>query len=917
MSSVTGPMFDVRRGEARPALRAFLLLALVIAGHTQLETARDALFLGKLPPSRLALVYVLIAGMALVVAGPNARLVRRFGEGRVLFTTLAGAALGSVLLYLQSPTRTVVFLIYVWSAFLGTIMVVQIWMFLAHVFTPSQGKRLFGPIAAGGVTGAIAGASGAVAALTVVPVRALLLGAAGAFVLAALLSISFEVAEREPESGRALPPPSSRGPVPGVLALAREYPYIRWLAALTALSTAAVLGTDYLFKAEAARRLPAAELGAYFARSYAVFNVAAFVVQVLLAGPLVRRAGVVRALAVMPSLLLLGSAGVLVAGVPSAVLVTKGVDGSLRHSLHRLTLELLGLPFVSRVRARIKPILEGALPRAVQATMAGVIFFLATIRHGSLRELAALVAALTLAWLLVAIAIRGPHLDMWRRALSTGGLDADLIPDLDARIVSAMVQDLASRDPARVIAAMDVLVENRHETAIPGSVLQHESEAVRTRALDVMARTKRAEWTPLAERLLREGSPEEMRIAAVRALAACEALGALEACLLDESPAVRAHAAVALARSSPDREAVIAPRIREILASTGEPGRAGRLALLDAIRDTGDRRFVDVLLAITQPGDAEVMERAVLAMASVRDPRFIPALVRRLHVRSGRMSVRDALVDLGEPAQAALERALRDEATEPAIRLHIPRTLSRFGNQRAADFLTEQLATDPSRLVRYKVLRGLGRLVASTAVDVNGAAIWIEMHKNLVEHLGLLARWVPLDVHPETRERECGKLLIGLLDDKLRQSLERAFRLLQIIYRQEDIHGVYSKLHTSDRRGRSNALEFLDALTSGVGSEHERETRDLLKLAVDDLPPQEKVRRAAAHVPDAPGAREIALGILVRDRDAWLAALAVHHALELDLPDLRAEAESALHDRPSLVEIAPQLEPEPEALLDP
>ena len=84
MRRAPGPLIDVREGETRPAVRSFLLLALIIAGHTMLETARDALFLSKLPASRLALVYALIAGLALVVAAPNARFVRRFGESRAL-----------------------------------------------------------------------------------------------------------------------------------------------------------------------------------------------------------------------------------------------------------------------------------------------------------------------------------------------------------------------------------------------------------------------------------------------------------------------------------------------------------------------------------------------------------------------------------------------------------------------------------------------------------------------------------------------------------------------------------------------------------------------------------------------------------------------------------------------------------------
>jgi lysophospholipase L1-like esterase len=51
----------VRPGEVRLFLRVFLVLGLTIAGHTLLETARDALFLARLPPRLLALVYVVVA----------------------------------------------------------------------------------------------------------------------------------------------------------------------------------------------------------------------------------------------------------------------------------------------------------------------------------------------------------------------------------------------------------------------------------------------------------------------------------------------------------------------------------------------------------------------------------------------------------------------------------------------------------------------------------------------------------------------------------------------------------------------------------------------------------------------------------------------------------------------------------------
>src|SRR5260221_6843918 len=59
------------RPEERPgAAAAFVTIFGILAAHTLLETARDALFLARLPASRLPWVYLIIAGVAV---GPSPR----------------------------------------------------------------------------------------------------------------------------------------------------------------------------------------------------------------------------------------------------------------------------------------------------------------------------------------------------------------------------------------------------------------------------------------------------------------------------------------------------------------------------------------------------------------------------------------------------------------------------------------------------------------------------------------------------------------------------------------------------------------------------------------------------------------------------------------------------------------------------
>src|SRR5690606_29247896 len=298
---VLAKLADIRPGEGSQVLRASLLLFALIAGHTLLETTRATLFLGALPARNLALVYAALAALALVAVRFNRALLARFGQRSALFLTLVGSAYGTIVFYLLPLERTTIFSLYLYSGLFGSVAIVQFWMLTNRWFTVAQGKRLLGLVSSGGVLGAVAGASLAIAVLEVLPVRQLLLLAAGCFMLAAMQLTSVD---DEVEVSHARRPLVERG----ALRLLREQPYLVGLAVLLGLSTSALLITDYLFKSVAARSFEAGELGRFFAVYYAALNGVALVVQLVLSGYLVRRLGVIAAFLVLPLLLLSGAA---------------------------------------------------------------------------------------------------------------------------------------------------------------------------------------------------------------------------------------------------------------------------------------------------------------------------------------------------------------------------------------------------------------------------------------------------------------------------------------------------------------------------------------------------------------------------------------------------------------------------------
>jgi AAA family ATP:ADP antiporter len=461
-----------------------------------------------------------------------------------------------------------------------------------------------------------------------------------------------------------------------------------------------------------------------------------------------------------------------------------------------------------------------------------------------------------------------------------------------------VMEALSSREPSRVVGALDLLAERRRARLIPGLILYHEAEEVLLRALEVVPAADRSDWVPLTERLLAHPS-DLVRVAAVRALARHHP-EAVRRAQSDPSAAVRAHATFCRLQAEDAIEPLQDLGLVGLLSLGGEEGRAARIALLDAIRDSGDGRWTETLLSMSASADPAIVPHAAMAMQRVQSPRFIPFLVKQLAVREGRGTVREAIVQHGDAAFDELERVMRDPRSDPRVRLHIPRTISRFGNQRAADLLSELLTKEPSGMVRYKVLRGLGRLVAENRVTIDAKQIGQQTRKNLVEYLRLLSLELPItaELRRGGRGAGSGSLVVGLLDDKMRQSLERAFRLLQILHKNEDIRSVHLALGSKDRRVRANAVEFLDALAQSPDTPEG--SREIMRLIADEMTSAERVARATPFIPRPPSSYQSALRRLLREKDASLAALAAYHALELEHDALREDVDAAVRERPAL-----------------
>jgi ATP:ADP antiporter, AAA family len=871
-------LLDVRPEERRPTAIAFLVLFGILAAHTVLETARDALFLARLPPSQLPWMYL---AMAAIAVGLSQWTARRLSGPRALATLLASCAAGTFMFWAIGSSLSPWALrgLYVWTGLVSTLAAVQFWLVVDEIYTITQAKRVYAVIGLGSLLGAVAGGGLARIVSSRVDAHHLLLLssvvlAATAFGPAMLLRSSGTTRVNDPEAfGTAL---TER------LGLIRRHPYLARLAGLVLISTLAVTLADYVFKSAVARAVPPEQLASFFASFYTVLNGLALAAQLVLASWLMRVLGVNRTLWVLPAFLLLGATGVAIGGGLIAALLLKGADGALRPSLNRMGMELLFVPIPDRLRSFAK--LTDVLGQRGGQALAS-LFILGWLAEGRGDTVLAIVSALLcIVWIAWTVNLDPHYLEIFRDALRNGTLkDTVRLPALDLGALEVLFSALNSQDDAEVLGALDLLDEEGRARLVPALILYHPSRVVVFRALNILAKSGRVDFVPIADRLF--DSPDaEIRASALRARSTVQPEeSVLRRAVEDPSPLVRATGIVGLVAGG-----WASDNARQIIDDLLESSSVDtQVAFARAIERHPAAGFEDVIFRLAASPDSRVLRHVAHAIGRVKNPSFLPTLLLMLGQRQVRNETRAAFLQYGDTALGLLDEALDDRSVPQHIRRHIPRTIGQFAPDQATLVLQKHLLDEPDGLVRFRILRALGRLAADHPETALDQAVLREATERTINAAIELLYWrinlVRGAAEQPKRLTPGHSLIVMLLRDKERHTVERIFRLLGLAFRHENLRSIHRGLANANPKTRDGSRELLQNLLAPP-------LRESVLGLVDDVADD---RRLAALRPDLARSSidyETLLTVLGERGRQTLRSIAGYHARELGLAtDVGAE----------------------------
>jgi hypothetical protein len=414
------------------------------------------------------------------------------------------------------------------------------------------------------------------------------------------------------------------------------------------------------------------------------------------------------------------------------------------------------------------------------------------------------------------------------------------VAELDLHSLEALVSALSSEEDAEVIAALEMFATYDKVKLVPALILFHPSRAVVLRALALFAESNRKDVSRLSLRLMRHPD-QEIRAAALRHFSAHEpSAEPLRRCLSDSSPEVRATALAGLI----SLELIPAEEASELLSAIVKgPAAEARHALarsLHLLPPEGFGWVAHELARINEPG---LSGRVAEAIARNPSTAHLPVLVLLLARLEARREARAALTKLGDPALDYLERALLDTELPRTVRRHLPRTISRFANARAANILTALLPREKDDAVEYKILRGLGRMrTDDPEIPVDRGVLTRCSEQKLVHAVRILAWRSVIDrgLAADSRyDTAAGELLGAVLADYEAATLERFFRLSQIALPSEEFAMIYDGLGSPDATVRAGSLELLEHVVP-------ESMREGVLALVDDAPRAERLLRARA-----------------------------------------------------------------------
>jgi HEAT repeat protein len=645
---------------------------------------------------------------------------------------------------------------------------------------------------------------------------------------------------------------------------------------------------EYQFQAMARTAYRGDQLTAFFGQFYGLWlNGIEFVFQLFLTSVIVRWLGVGATLQISPIAIGLSSVAILAAPGVLSTSAVRLAEASTRYTMTKTGMELLYMPLPLALRNRIKAFIDICVDRLSRGLGGVLLLFLTTSSlHLGVRGIGVIVIALSAAWIVYAAIARKEYVASIRQRLESRRLDLSSVrlAVSDAATIHTLETAARGDNPRQAAYALTLLNE------APGFDIRPLLEDLANSPLtDVQERVYRIAAELNFKSLLGKAASQPASPRTVRYLMvvapdrfAVEFLG-------HENPEIVEAALEGIRAAHRPSDTLIGEEwIADRVKSEDPRRRALAATALSVCGDTG----IDTLRHLIDDAEPSVARAALRTAGELGNREYLFSIIHRLDNTRLRAAAIGALTAFGAGIAGTLDDVLNDDRTPIRIRRQIPRVLGKIADQRSAAVLLPA-AAHSDLTIRTAALKSLNRLrETAPQLKFDHGVIASQFSSEARTYYELTAAIAPF------REFLAGdrpglRLLARTIEDRLKNTIARLFRLLGLRYPPKDVYYAYLAVSKPTRYDSATALEFLDNILD----------HDIKRVL---LPLLDAPQNLLSHGRELFGVQTLTVEDAIRSQlhsgDPWLAACATAAAAELKISTLAAEntgsgRESTAHAR--------------------
>jgi len=703
---------------------------------------------------------------------------------------------------------------WIWANIFIVVLVTQFWILVNDVFNPREVKRLIGFFGSGGLLGGILGGLLTGTLGRDIPDELLLI-ASGILILSIFVVNYIFIWQKKNKPSTDKPnyldkegtkEPARAGFMDCFNTVRKNY-YLKLLAVVVTLTFIVTTFIDYQSKTVIEMKVDRLDEMTYiFGFFHAGLYVVPFLISIFVTSNLIKSYGIRIILLLFPLMLLLCFGGIAFWPVLGFALAIKASDKSLSFSINQYMRELLYIPVSPELKYKAKIFIDMFLNRfakGIGALILLIFVFLPPDPWKSRVQIVSIIAVVFIvAWIFANLKVSKEYTNIVKQKLEMKWDRGDKVvaEKMDVDYTKLVFDTIDSRDRSSVLYAMHIfdLIKQDKLTPEVKKLISYKADERKVSSLGGLFESGETTLVPETDDMLSE-----------------DVLGkeVKEIMSLDVY------------------QEVMKEYIDKVLVDETGDAETSKMEVAKAIGlMESDSPLTQKLEELLEDESPEVSKYAIESASRLKRREHVPGLIYKLHNPLTREDACTALEKYGEKIVGTLSDYLGDSDEDVALRKEVASVLARIPVQDSADFLTWELAEDNEDM-DPELIDALDRIRSGKPdIQVQEEIIKTKIFKEIKKYYQILIKFYD----PKSKAKKVK--ISEQLSKNLAASLMNIFKLLGLIYSHEDIFRAYQNIRTATKDSVDYAVELLDNILP-------KEIRDVVFPLIEDLPPEERVKR--------------------------------------------------------------------------